>query len=674
MSTRSGWRLLALVLLLTAVIYWPGLHGGWLFDDYPNIVDNKGVQPDDGSFTSLLNAALSSPSSDFKRPLASLTFAANFLMSGLDPFWMKASNLLFHLLNGLLVFILLRTLLSLPPSPETEPLTGEAVPDQQTVPLALLITTAWLLLPINLTAVLYVVQRMESLANIFVLVGLIGYLHGRRWMQREPRTHLLTPGLLLCLASITVPTALGALAKETAVMLPLYALMMEWCLFNFRTSSSAMPDASHVARDKRLLVMFLVVLVLPLLAGMAYLLPGLMQPKSWATRDFTMTTRLLSEARVVVDYIRWTIVPTPQGLSFYHDDFVPSAGLFTPWTTAASIAALILLVAAAFWLRPRRPIAALGLAWFLGSHLLTGTILPLELVYEHRNYFASLGLMLAVIPALAPTAPAPEHATPRTGSLVRFGLLGGLLLAWVGETAWTSVAWSNPLLLSQTLASRAPDSPRAQYELGRTYIIYSHYEPTSPFVPLAYEALERAGRLPGSSILPEQALIFMNARMRLPQKDVWWDSLIGKLRRGPPGVQDESSLGALTQCAHDESCDLPSDRMLEAYGAAVSHPNPSARLLSMYADYAWSVLGNRKLGLQMARRAVDAKPSEPAYRATLIRMLAATGNMDEAKTQLTALTALNIGGRLGPLLRSLDAVLQEKPAGSSTTQGDTGAK
>ena len=49
---------------------------------------------------------------------------------------------------------------------------------------AALIAGAWMLLPINLTGVLYVVQRMESLANLFVLLGLAGYVIGRQRMLR----------------------------------------------------------------------------------------------------------------------------------------------------------------------------------------------------------------------------------------------------------------------------------------------------------------------------------------------------------------------------------------------------------------------------------------------------------------------------------------------------------
>src|SRR5690348_14343953 len=60
----ATWVLLA-ALLVTAVVYCPGLSGSWLFDDYPNIVDNPGVQPHEVSVPALVRAALSSPASDF---------------------------------------------------------------------------------------------------------------------------------------------------------------------------------------------------------------------------------------------------------------------------------------------------------------------------------------------------------------------------------------------------------------------------------------------------------------------------------------------------------------------------------------------------------------------------------------------------------------------------------
>ena len=624
---------------ITTLVYWPGLHGGWLFDDNPNIVDNHSVQPHDASLASLVDAALSSPASDFKRPLASLSFAVNYLVDGLNPFGWKLTNLVIHLLNGALIFLIARMLLI-----AVGTISGDRAENASETAragmLATLITVGWMLLPINLTGVLYVVQRMESLANLFVLAGLLGYMHGRQRMLRHARG-----GFALTIASLVVATSVGALAKETAVMLPLYAASIEWMLFGARRT-----DGSEPQIDKRILGLFAVTLVIPMIVGLIWLLPSVLNPGHWATRDFTLGTRLLTEARIVPGYIVWTLLPTAHALSFYHDDLLISIGLFHPWTTLVGIASVLALVFCMFCFRRRLPLLSLGIALYLGCHLLTGTILPLELVYEHRNYFASFGLLLAIVPLLAAHTEWPMMLPRRV-------LLGGLLLLWGGETAMTAVAWGAPLSLAQELAARAPDSPRAQYELGRTYIIYSHYDPASPFTPLVYAPLERALRLPQSSILPQQALIFFNARLHLPIKAEWWDSMIAKLTLRPPGVQDESSLGALTQCQRDDECDLPKGRMIAAFLAALSHPHPSARLFATYGDYAWNVLDDHPLGLRMSQAAVAASPNEPAYRITVIRMLVVQKQMIEAQQEYQRLQRLNIGGYLDGTLESLQHLL-----------------
>jgi hypothetical protein len=391
-----------------------------------------------------------------------------------------------------------------------------------------------------------------------------------------------------------------------------------------------------------------------MIVGLISLLPDMLQAGRWSTRDFTLGTRLLSEARIVVDYIVWTLLPTPHALSFYHDNFTISTGLLTPWTTLPCIFALTGLVAIIWWLRPRCPLAALGIALFLGCQSLTATVLPLELIYEHRNYFASFGLLLAIVPSLVATRE-PTFAVPRF-ALPRRVLLAGLLMLWTTETAMTALAWGSPLHLAEDLAGRAPDSPRAQYELGRTYIIYSHYDPTSPFTKLAYGPLEKAAALPDSSILPEQAMIFMNSRMHLPLKDAWWDSMITRLHAHSPTVQDESSLAALTQCTREHHCDLPQDRMMAAFMAALSHPDPSSRLLANYGDYAWNVLDDKPLGERMAELAVLKSPGEPAYRITLIRMLLVEGKLSKAHEALGQLQLLNFGGRLDTQLAELRAL------------------
>lgn len=620
-STRN-WVLVA-GFIATIAIYWPGLSGGYIFDDYPNIVDNHAVQPDDASLPSMTAAALSSPSSRFKRPLSSLSFAGNYLLTGLDPFWMKATNLIIHLINGLLVYSLSRILISrLAP---THPLKPTA--------LATIIAIAWLVLPINLTAVVYVVQRMESLAHLFVLAGLLGYCQSRLRMLNEQN------GAILATTSLLAGTGIGLLAKETAILLPLYALLVEVFIFRFRRTGGD--------TDWSIVMVFVSVLALPLVLGLAWQLGIVLKPATWAARDFTLYERLLSEARIVCAYIRWALLPTPQALSFYHDDFVISRGLFAPWTTVASIGAIVAMIFGAFALRKRHPLAALGIALYLGAHTLTGTILPLELIYEHRNYFASLGLLLTVIPPLL-----HPHASFRLASKVT---LCALLVLWGGTTALTAHAWGHPLRLAEEYAARAPQSPRAQYALAQTYIVASDYDPQSPFLERAWPILEEAAILPHASILPEQALIFSSARVGRRIEAHWWESMVRKLNRRRPASEDQSAIMALARCARERKCELPPSRMVEVFLSALNHPSPPPRVLAAYGDYAWNVLQDKPLALKLANDAAASTPTEPEYLITLLKMQIVMGQDAAASQTMEKLNEMNIGGRLNNRLRSLIA-------------------
>ena len=141
--------------------------------------------------------------------------------------------------------------------------------------------------------------------------------------------------------------------------------------------------------------------------------------------------------------------------------------------------------------------------------------------------------------------------------------------------------------------------------------------------------------------------------MHLPLEDSWWGAMIDKLKERKPGVQDESSLGALTQCAREGQCNLPHDKMNAAYRAALSHPNPTARLLAMYSDYTWNILHDQSLAERLIVMAVKTEPREAAYRITQIRLLLAQGRTQEAKVALGDLQQLNIGGQLNPSIREL---------------------
>jgi len=633
--------LLALLIVI-ALVYWPGLGGGYTFDDSPNIVDNTALHVTRLVWNDWIAAILSSPASSFQRPLAMLTFAINHYFTGLDPRPMKLTNLAIHLLNTLLVFGLIRSVLCAGLSPDR----WQA---RRIEWMALFVCAGWALAPINLMGVLYIVQRMESLCHVFVFAGLWMYVAGRA-RQRDGRRGW---GLVLC--GLVVCTVLGLLSKESAVLLPLYALCVEACVFDFRN------DAGR--RDPRLFGLFAIVLALPCILGLAWLLPGLLDPSAYSSRDFTLAQRLLTEPRVVFDYLRWTLLPDLGQLSLNHDDYAVSRSLWNPSSTLPAMLGISALLVVAWLCRHRRPLTSLGLLWFLAAQLLTATIIPLELVFEHRNYFASLGVCLALADLLliAPNMLVAQRA----GTL--FALVFVLFNA--GLTDLRAREWSDPIRFSTSEAAKHPQSPRATYDLARTLVILTGYRTDSPLIGETFRALDHARKTPHSNILPEQAELIFAAHIGAPLRNIWWNGIQDKLRRSSIGPQELSAIASLTDCAVARKCVFPPAAMLATFDAATSHGvNPE--VLSMRGNYVLNVLGDSALTLRLWQQASALRPSEPQYHIGLAKLFMSMGRYDEARAQISQLRKIGRLGQNEAMAQTLEARLRSTatPAAMPTSK------
>ncbi|MDR1848793.1 MAG: hypothetical protein LBQ75_02015, partial [Zoogloeaceae bacterium] len=171
-SKLSG-LLLALCLCIV-VLYAPGLGGDFVFDDTGNIINNSALAITSLDFASLNAAAWSGDAGPLGRPLSVLSFALNYYFAGLDSFYFKLTNLILHLINTLLVFFLARIIFSGFLKQRTTPECLTKNPDFPTQG-ALMAAALWGMNPLNLTSVLYVVQRMVSLSTLFGLAALLLY-------------------------------------------------------------------------------------------------------------------------------------------------------------------------------------------------------------------------------------------------------------------------------------------------------------------------------------------------------------------------------------------------------------------------------------------------------------------------------------------------------------------
>lgn len=645
---RLAWGVLFLILGLTALAYWPGTHGDFLLDDYPNLLQNSTFQNLKPTWGSFLVASFSSDSGPTHRPIAMASFALNVLASGggkrlqYDASLMKWTNVAIHLLNGILVFILLRLILG-----QYRRLRPD-ISEQTLAWGVLIVTAAWLLAPINLTAVLYVIQRMTSLAGTFSLFGLIAYVAGRQRLQENGRS---LKGWIYLLATALVFTPLSIFTKEIGAMTMLYALVIEWTLFR----SQGLDRSAKMA----IKAYFALFLVIPAVIGAIWLVPPILHPMAWRFRDFNLGERLLTEGRVIWHYLWWSLVPDINALTLFHDAFPVSHGLLAPWTTLLAWIGIAGLFGLGLWSRRRHPLIAFGLLWFLAGQVLTGTIFPLELVFEHREYLPSIGLYVAFFASIMVLI---ERSRYRRAGLTALIVIIGLYGLALGLR---SLNWSNPLRHLAVAARNHPDSPRATYGYGRLLAILAYSDPQ--LTDSAFKALEQARKVPGQGLLPDSTMIILANQSHRPVNKAWYRNMISELDSHPVGPQDENALNALVQCALKDknACRLDPLEMQKLFGVALTH-NPNDQVLTTtYGNYLLNVRGKPYAARKLFRLLVQQHPGSASFHYDLGMTEIACGNLPAAKHQLQLLKNMNRFGIRNPAIKSLSQLIENAQENSA---------
>ncbi|WP_182684788.1 hypothetical protein [Marilutibacter spongiae] len=531
------------------------------------------------------------------RPLAMLSFGANHYFTGMDPWPMKLTGVCWHLGNAILVFLLVRALLSTA-APRSAP---SSVPNPGAT--AFFLALAWAVHPLQVSGVLYIVQRMEVGAYTFVILALLAYLKAR-CAQQEDR--VAWPWFLASIAS----TVLGLGFKESALLAPAYAFVIEACLFRFRTGRQR--------PSKPLAALWAVLATGAIVVFLAYVLPPLLAPGAYSGRHFSLGERLLSQFPILCHYLGQIVLPLPQHLVFYYDQWPVSTGLLSPISTLWSLLLLLGLVVAAFASRHRWPLTSLGIGWFFVGHALTSNVIPLELAFEHRNYFALLGALLAIVQPLYAMF---RHVSPGTR-----GLLAGLVCATLAALcAMHAHTWGDPMRLALALGTRNPESPRAAYALGGQFYEQAAGDPRSPAWSFARAEYERAAGLPNSSPLAEQALIVMDGKAGRPIPAQRWDAFRAKLTAGKTaGPEEIQSLYGVVNCRLQGGCELEDPQLADTLVIALRANPHSAVLHTIYANFAWNAMHDPALAIRMAREALTLEPSNTVNYVNLSRFLLAS--------------------------------------------------
>jgi tetratricopeptide (TPR) repeat protein len=444
-----GFFLLLGLLTLAGLAYWPGLHGGFLFDDFVNLNAIGATGPVDNwpTFWRYVTSGTADPTG---RPLALLSFLIDARDWPADPAPFLRSNLILHLINGALLFVLLRAL-GRWLNPE----------DRRIDAAACLGAGLWLLHPLLVSTTLYVVQREAMLPATFTLLGLLAYVHGRVRYARASRS----VGAAWMIAGIGFGTGLASLCKGNGALLPLLAGVLEItvlrsspALGGANRSAPAHPDGvtglHDYFPDRSLRWLQFVLLTIPSAMLLLYLVSFLPALNTTIDgRPWTITQRLLTEPRILVDYLRLLIMPRSVSSGLYNDSYVISTSLLQPWSTLPDLLLILSLPVLAFWHRRRFPAVAAAVLFYFAGQLLESTVIPLELYFEHRNYLPAMLLFWPLARGIC------AWRIPRWR---RIAVATALLCLFALTTHQRAELWGQPEQLAKLWGNQNPGSSRAQ--------------------------------------------------------------------------------------------------------------------------------------------------------------------------------------------------------------------
>lgn len=456
--------LISTLLLLSWIITWlilaPGLTGPFLFDDFPNL-EMIGAFGPINNWELFKIFVLGGVAGPLGRPIALATFLLNTNDWPADPETFKYTNILIHILIGVVLFPTIRKILYS---------IGFTFCKADWV--ALIATTLWLFNPFLVSTTLYVVQRMTQLSALFSVIGVWAYLTGRFWLPKKPLYAYFTLSL-----SVIIGTLLAAYSKENGILLPVLILSIEFALYYHWTVTPP---------DWRWQVLFLGVPTAIVVIYLGTYLPD--ASKLIDTRNFSVAQRILTEPRIIWEYLFYLLVPHIQTRGLYHDGIAISTTLTSPWTTLPAILGLLALAVGGFLARNKFPLLSLAILFFLGGHLLESTASTLELYFEHRNYLPSIFLFLPMAAGII------KLWNPKKPWLPLF-IACSLCSSYGLSTLQYSKLWGNEGQLMLVWAKMNPDSARAQNSAVQTLDKLGQSE-------RAIEYLEESLKtLPNSSLL-----------------------------------------------------------------------------------------------------------------------------------------------------------------------------
>ena len=439
-----------LIFILTGgIIYSNSLDVPFLFDDTQRITENSFIRVTQLDAENMETFFQGLKASIFKRPVILATFAVNYYFGRYDVTGYHIFNIGVHILNGLLLFLFIRSTITI--DNRRSPSLHKNMPADG---IAFLSALLWLVHPLHTQSVTYIVQRMNSLAAMFYLISMLCYIQARRrhhpfFLTANPRKTSGVKTGLWFFGSIAAGI-LAVSSKQNAAALPAFIILYDWFFFQ---------DLSITWARRKALPM---VAVLILLAGSGLVFLGIDPIEKlmsfYASMNFTLPQRVLTELRVVVFYISLLVYPNPNRLNLEYD-FPLSFNPVDPFTTLTALAAIIGMVVWACITARKHRLLAFCILWYLGNLVIESSVIGLDLIYEHRTYLPSMLISLLLVSSLFRYMPLKKIWLP--ASVICAAVL--ICSLW---TYQRNIVWADELAFWQDCVTKSPTRARPHSNIG----------------------------------------------------------------------------------------------------------------------------------------------------------------------------------------------------------------